>query len=310
MSVLYVMSEATGAGKTMICASLAANLKQDGHEVFVSKVHGDVVGDINRYKNEFSLNVQLPQSDAPEDVKEFISTHQTKSAVTLVEASSEISTDEQIEFLSDLDVSVVIVATVDEVEQVISTSKTLGDKLKGVIINSVSQYLGTHVSDVVAPAYKEEGITVLGVIPEERKLLSLSVSQIADRLNGRFFSDNGDREKLVESFMVGGFGMDPGQYSFSTRNNKAVIVRGDRPDVQMSALQTDMNAFIMTRGLEPIEYVQYESAEEEVPIIIVDSDTLDTMDAVADLQTHAKFDHIDKLDHSSRLIKDHLEIVI
>ena len=110
--------------------------------------------------------------------------------------------------------------------------------------------------------------------------------------------------------MVGGFGMDPGQYSFGTRNNKAVIVRGDRPDVQMSALQTDMNAFIMTRGLEPIEYVQYESAEEEVPIIIVDSDTLDTMDAVADLQTHAKFDHIDKLDHSSRLIKDHLEIVI
>ena len=310
MSVLYVMSEANGAGKTMICASLAANLKQDGHEVFVSKIHGDVVGDINRYKDKFSLNVQLPQSDAPEDVKEFISTHQTKSAVTLVEASSEISTDEQIAFLSDLDVSVVIVATVDEVEQVISTSKALGDKLKGVIINSVSQYLGTHVSAVVAPAYKEEGITVLGVIPEERKLLSLSVSQIADRLNGRFFSDNGDREKLVESFMVGGFGMDPGQYSFSTRNNKAVIVRGDRPDVQMSALQTDMNAFIMTRGLEPIEYVQYESAEEEVPIIIVDSDTLDTMDAVADLQTHAKFDHIDKLDHSSRLIKDHLEIVI
>ena len=310
MSVLYVMSEANGAGKTMICASLAANLKQDGHDVFVSKIHGDGVGDINSYKDKFALNVQLPQSDVPEDVKEFISTHQTKSAVTLVEASSEISTDEQIEFLSDLDVSVVIVATVDDVEQVISTSKTLGDKLKGVIINSVSQYLGTHVSDVVAPAYKEAGITVLGVIPEERKLLSLSVSQIADRLNGRFFSDNGDREKLVESFMVGGFGMDPGQYSFSTRDNKAVIVRGDRPDVQMSALQTDMNAFIMTRGLEPIEYVQYESAEEEVPIIIVDSDTLDTMDAVADLQTHAKFDHIDKLDHSSRLIKEHLEIVI
>ena len=50
MSVLYVMSEAKGAGKTMICASLAANLKHDGHEVFVSKIHGDGVGDINSYK--------------------------------------------------------------------------------------------------------------------------------------------------------------------------------------------------------------------------------------------------------------------
>ena len=309
MSVLYVMSESGGVGKTMICASLAINLKQDGHEVFVSKIHGDDVGDIHSYKEKFSLDVRLPQSQAPDDVKEFINTYQAESAVNIVEASSEISTDDQMEFLSDLDVSVVIVAAVDEVERVIATSEILRAKLKGVIINSVSRYLGTHVSDVVVPAYKKAGITVLGVIPEQRILLSLSVNQIADRLNGRFFSDNGDREKLVESFMVGGFGMDPGQYSFSTKDNKAVIVRGDRPDVQMSALQTDMNAFIMTRGLEPIEYVQYESAEEEVPIIIVDTDTLDTMDAVADLQTYAKFDHIDKLDHSSQLIRDHLERV-
>lgn len=310
MSVLYVMSESGGVGKTMICASLANNLKQDGHEVFVSKIYGDDVGDIHSYKEKFSLNVRLPQSQAPDDVKEFMNIYQAESAVTIVEASSEISTDDQMEFLSDLDVSVVIVAAVDEVERVITTSEILRAKLKGVIINSVSRYLGTHVSDVLVPAYKEAGITVLGVIPEERILLSLSVNQIADRLNGRFFSDNGDRDKLVESFMVGGFGMDPGQYSFSTRDNKAVIVRGDRPDVQMSALQTDMNAFIMTRGLEPIEYVQYESAEEEVPIIIVDTDTLDTMDAVADLQTYAKFDHIDKLDHSSQLIRDHLERVL
>ena len=70
-------------------------------------------------------------------------------------------------------------------------------KLKGVIINSVSRYLGTHVSDVVVPAYKEAGITVLGVIPEERILLSLSVNQIADRLNGRFFSDNAENLLLT-----------------------------------------------------------------------------------------------------------------
>ena len=47
--------------------------------------------------------------------------------------------------------------------------------------------------------------------------------------------------------MVGGFGMDPGQYVFNTRNKKAVIVRGDRPDVQMSALETQMSCFIMIK---------------------------------------------------------------
>ena len=48
----------------------------------------------------------------------------------------------------------------------------------------------------------------------------------------------------------------------------------------MSDLQTHMNTFIMNRGSELIEYVQYESTQEETPIIIVDSDTLGTMDAV------------------------------
>ena len=49
-----------------------------------------------------------------------------------------------------------------------------------------------------------------------------------------------------------------------------MIVRGDRPDVQMSALGTDMECFILTNGLEPIEYVKYEADEEEVSIVIVD----------------------------------------
>ena len=47
MSVLYVMSEAGGIGKTMICASLANNLKQDGHEVFVSKLSDRVKKKVN-----------------------------------------------------------------------------------------------------------------------------------------------------------------------------------------------------------------------------------------------------------------------
>ena len=104
--------------------------------------------------------------------------------------------------------------------------------------------------------------------------------------------------------MVGGFGMDPGEYIFSTRNKKAVIVRGDRPDVQMSALQTDMQCFILTRGMEPIEYVKYECDEEEVAAIIVDMDTIETMTAVGPLQLQARFDHPDKLDRAKKLLAD------
>ena len=145
---------------------------------------------------------------------------------------------------------------------------------------------------------------VLGLIPEDRTLLSLTVGQISELLGGRFFTGSEYSAGLVENFMVGGFGMDPGEYIFSTRNKKAVIVRGDRPDVQMSALQTDMQCFILTRGMEPIEYVKYECGEEEVAAIVVDMDTIETMKAVGSLQLHARFDHPDKLDRAKKIFAD------
>ena len=108
--------------------------------------------------------------------------------------------------------------------------------------------------------------------------------------------------------MVGGFGMDPGQYVFNTKDKKAVIVRGDRPDVQMSALETPMSCFIMTDDLEPIEYVKYESEEENVPILIVQENTLDTMKNIDKLTSFSKFDHPEKLTEAKRLIIDNLQI--
>ena len=55
--------------------------------------------------------------------------------------------------------------------------------------------------------------------------------------------------------------------------NKAVIVRGDRPDLQMAALNTSTACIVLTKGVEPIEYVRYEAEQEEVSLIVVETDT-------------------------------------
>ena len=161
---------------------------------------------------------------------------------------------------------------------------------------------------MVIPSLKKSGINVLGLIPENRTLLSLTVRQICENLEGKFFGGEEYGEDLVENFMVGGFGMDPGQYIFSRQDKKAVVVRGDRPDVQMSALDTDMECFIMTGGFEPIEYVKYEANEEEVSIIIVNSDTLETMDKIGTLQEHSEFDHKEKLARFKNLIDSNIDV--
>jgi hypothetical protein len=113
---------------------------------------------------------------------------------------------------------------------------------------------------------------------------------------------------LVEHLMVGGRGMDPGEHYFGVRDSKAVIVRGDRPDVQMAALTTSTACMVMTKGIEPIEYVQYEAREEGVPVIVVETDTIETMEALNGLMDSARFDHPLKLARYSELADEHIDL--
>ena len=108
--------------------------------------------------------------------------------------------------------------------------------------------------------------------------------------------------------MVGGMGMDPGELYFGTKNNKAVIVRGDRPDVQLSALNTSTSCLVLTNGIEPIEYVKYEAELEKTPVMVVETNTLQTMDILNTLMDNTKFDHISKLLEFSQLLDSHLDL--
>ena len=103
-------------------------------------------------------------------------------------------------------------------------------------------------------------------------------------------------------------GLDSGEVYFGTRDSKAVIVRGDRPDVQMSALTTSTLCLVLTGGIEPIEYVLYEAELEEVPVAVVPAETLDAMAALDGLSARARFDHPAKLERLSELVGGHVDV--
>ena len=85
-------------------------------------------------------------------------------------------------------------------------------------------------------------------------------------------------------------------------------VRGDRPDIQMAALQTPTACMLITKGVELIEYVQYEAEQNEVPVILVEADTLSTMAFLDTALDGARFDHPAKLDRSAELLKKHVDL--
>ena len=80
-----------------------------------------------------------------------------------------------------------------------------------------------------------------------------------------------------------------------------MVVRAGRPDVQISALQSETTrAMVLTGGEKPIDYVFYEARTKRIPLIMVDGDTNATMDALDALAPEG-FSHPEKLSRVSQL---------
>ena len=197
---------------------------------------------------------------------------------------------------------------------VLATGAPYGGRVIGYIVNGVTQYMGTDARANLVPPIAAQasmrGARVLGLIPEDRCLLGVSVSQIAEHLSGEFISEDVEEDALVEYLMVGGMSLDPGEYYYGIHENRAAIVRGDRPDLQMSALSAPgfTACLVATGGITPIEYVRYEAEQEETPIILVQSDTLDTMARLDNLLDISRFNHPDKLRRGVALLEEHVDI--
>ena len=326
MVVLYVASDQEGAGKTALCSALAQTLARRGNTVAVFKplaaagLGGALDPDADAYIKLLDRTVEDWPLDSSEMglTSELLSKIKSQFAgvageaeVVLVEGSCALSSDDTKTLVEALDASVVVVARYDRelsASQMKPWRESLGDRLAGFVVNGVTRYAGAEANATVPQAMESEGLPLLGMTPEDRRLLGVSVGAIMAHLDGRLISDDCDDDSLVEHFMTLGLTMDPGELYFGLRENKAVIVRGDRPDIQMSALATPTACMVCTKGVEPIEYVQYEARQEEVPLIVVQSDTIATMDALNALMSRTRFDHPLKLSRFVELLERHVDL--
>ena len=312
MGVLYITSQKQNSGKTTLSAALASLLIDRGKVVDIAKPfsengtleEGDRFNLSKLLDRDYSLQNEQSLDAVIASIKESSSKHE----FVIVEALSSMPVEEQVSFVEEIKAQSLIVSIPSTMDSDADFSSRFGSSVCGVVLNQVSKYAQIQTEHIMQQNLSSHDVLLLGTIPEDRTLLSLSVAQICENLSGQMFGEVQNSESLVEHFMVGGFGMDPGEYSFATRDKKAVVVRGDRPDVQMSALNTDMECFIMTNGMEPIEYIKYEAVEEGVSIMIVQSDTLDTMENISKLQQLAEFDHPDKLSKAKELVSDYVNV--
>ena len=323
-SVLYITSDRTGAGKTALCTSIAQKLTSLGKTVSMFKPLSTETdnGQGQRINYEKLMGTELaewpitlPVEGIEPDIIEKIcvTADQVKGSndILIVEGLHAISIEDTNRIIEALDAH--LLSVVEYRPEISSSnltewSKITSNRFVGIVINKMTIYASTDLNHNVLADLQKQQVPVLGVIPENRTLLGISIKQLADYLGGNLIDFGNDSGDLIESVMVGGNWMDAGEVHFGLRSDKAVVVRGDRPDIQMAALGTSTSCLVLTGGIEPIEYILNEARESETPIITVAGDTLSIMENISDFPKTALFDHSKKLGKFSLLLDKHIAL--
>ena len=194
------------------------------------------------------------------------------------------------------------------VDQVLYSKEFLGDYLSGVIINWVPGSQMNYLEELIVPFLTKEGIEVFGYIASDKVLSSVSVKEMSELLGGKIICAEDKVNELVETFMVGAMGQEQALKFFRRKANKAVITGGDRADVQLAALETPTKCIILTGNFQPSTIVLGRAEELGVPMILVDYDTLTTVEKVEEIIGHVRFHEIKKIDKIVKVVREYIDI--
>ena len=300
MATLIIGSISDRSGKTAITSALAAKFDFDDNPLSVGKL---ISGGATDASDAAVLTGLLP--DNPQISGSASEIASKVGGLAILEGSSDVTAN--LTLANDVDGLVILVATYGE--DITASAAEYGSRLAGVIINGLPKFRSNQVSKVLCDELQSEGIKLLGTVPDDRRMLAPKLGQVVDLLDGQFSSGTEESDRLLDNFLIGGLVLDWGPFYFASRNNTGVIVRGDRPDVQLAAIQTDTTrALVLTKGVRPVEYVIYEAAQRNIPIVVVPGSTHDVAEQLENLQPKVDFDHCRKLERMIELVSGHVDL--
>ena len=326
MTVLYVASWEATTGKTTLCVGIGKRLQKGGRTVgylkplaFSQKGASSVDKEAQFVKQALALGepeeTLCPLKATPDvlvkEVKSDKFTGWIKNACSEAAAGKDVLLLEGCGGLEEksalneafyriaetVDAKVLLVVRyVKDLTcgKIAPARKGFGKRLLGVVINQVPSAKVEAVQRDLTATFGAEGITILGVLPEERQLLGISIADLVEQIDAKVLCCSESLPKLVENVMVGAMTVDSGADYFSRKDKKLVIARGDRADVHAAALTTSTQGLVLTGGIAPTPKVIYWAEENSVPILLTEQDTLSTIDGVDQAISEARFRHLTK----------------
>ena len=198
--------------------------------------------------------------------------------------------------------------SVFSVEPLISARRRLGDRVIGVLLNDIPSDRLETVKTEIRPYLEQRSIPVLGMLPKNDLLRSVSVEELVNQLQAEVLC-RGDRLNLmVESLAIGAMNVNSALRYFGQRRNMAVVTGGDRVEIQLAALESSTQCLILTGKLPPPTFILKKAEELEIPILSVDLDTLTTVEIVERTFGQVRIHEPVKVECIRQLMTNHFDI--
>ncbi|MGQ9570772.1 MAG: phosphotransacetylase family protein [Thermodesulfovibrionales bacterium] len=338
MISLYVGSTSGYSGKSLISMGIGLKMKRDGLRVGYFKPVGILpvkIEDILTDKDAWFIYRVFELKDRIPDICPIVLTQEltvkaylkdVKGLMKKIEKSfQQLSQDKEIMIIggsgsiyswSVLDISglkvikrlnskaLIVVKYEGEfcVDYILQAKKDLGNNFIGVIFNKVIHEFRQGVDDYIIPFLKRKNIDVIGIIPHDPLVGSVTVEELNEMLGGKVLCCHDKLNNLIERFLIGAMQVDRATEYFRMTKNNAVIVGGDRADIQLSAIESGTECLVLTGELYPSELIISRAEQKNIPIIVVRDDTYTVAKKVERLSVRLRLRDRAKVFHGTELV--------
>jgi len=343
MIPLYLTSIQRGAGKNLITIGLIDRLRKDGFKVGYFKPVGHLPVKVeNTVTDEgaWLMHRLFDLEDAIEDVCPVIITQDlmmqnfekdVKGLQEKVEgAFKRISADKDLVVVSSdrnfsegssfglsglqlikvLDAHALFVESYECdfcVDFVLELKKVVGSPMLGVVFNKVQAVDLAEINDFVSPFLHRKGIEVFGSLPADTLLGAMAVKDLVDHLGADVVCGNDGLNALVENFLVGGMQVDKFITYLLKSPRSAVIVGGDRTDIQLVAIENDVRCLILSGNLYPNDTIIARGESKGVPILVAREDTYSVAKNVEAMVGRFRLEERQKTDRAMELVNEEFD---
>ncbi len=210
-----------------------------------------------------------------------------------------------------LDAEIVLVSRFHNlamIDALLNAKVLLGEHLVGVIFNDVNVEQQHVLQTTVQPFLEAKQLPVLGVLPSNALLRSVSVAELVQQLQAEVLCCHEFLNLMVEELTIGAMNVNSALKYFQQGRNMAVVTGSDRTDLQLAALESSTHCLILTGHFPPSELVLNRAKDLEIPVLLVDSDTLTTVEIVEQAFQRAQVHERIKVEYIQAMINQHCDV--